>query len=57
MDVVNPDVTVKDIKMEDLAGIFSGSITNWADLGGNDEEIVDQLNRASGSGTRATFED
>jgi phosphate transport system substrate-binding protein len=54
--VVNPDVTVKDIKMEDLAGIFSGSITNWADLGGNDEEIV-VINRASGSGTRATFED
>jgi phosphate transport system substrate-binding protein len=54
--VVNPDVTVTDISMEDLAGIFSGSITNWADLGGNDEEIV-VINRAAGSGTRATFED
>ena len=53
--VVNPDVTVADIKMEDLAGIFTGAITNWKDLGGNDEPIV-VINRASGSGTRATFE-
>ena len=53
--VVSKNVTVDDLSLEQLKGIFSGQITNWKDLGGDDAEIV-VLNRKAGSGTRATFE-
>lgn len=53
--IVNADCGVSDVKMEDLKAIFTGNITNWKDLGGNDEAIT-VINRAAGSGTRATFE-
>lgn len=53
--IVNKGVGVTDISLVNLRKIFLGEITNWKELGGNDVEIV-LLNRASGSGTRATFE-
>lgn len=53
--IVNKKVGVKDISMDNLRKIFLGEITNWKDLGGKDQKIV-LLNRASGSGTRGTFE-
>jgi phosphate transport system substrate-binding protein len=54
--IVHPDVSIDSISLDDLKGIFTGSITNWKDVGGDDADIV-VINRASGSGTRATFED
>lgn len=53
--VVNPDVTIDDITLEDLAKIFTGEVTNWSEVGGADEDIV-VINRQSGSGTRSVFE-
>lgn len=53
--VVNPEVGVTTISSEDLKGIFTGKITNWEEVGGRNQTI-ELINRAAGSGTRATFE-
>lgn len=53
--IVTPGTGVTDVTLEELQGIFTGKITNWSELGGNDLPIT-VLNRSSGSGTRDTFE-
>ena len=53
--VVNPVNTLEDITIEDLAKIYSGEVTNWKDLGGEDKAIV-VIGREDGSGTRDGFE-
>ncbi len=54
--ITDTENTVTDIKTEDLAKIYTGEITNWKDLGGEDEQIV-VIGREAGSGTRDAFEE
>ncbi|SDN08228.1 phosphate ABC transporter substrate-binding protein [Sediminibacillus halophilus] len=51
---VNPGVGIDDISKEDLKKVFTGEITNWSELGGEDVDIT-LVNRPDSSGTRATF--
>ena len=53
--IVNPKNPVTDLSMETIAKIYTGQITNWSELGGNDAEIV-LIGREAGSGTRSGFE-
>jgi phosphate transport system substrate-binding protein len=53
--VAHPDVTVDDMSVEQIRGIFAGEITNWSEVGGRDAEII-VVSREEGSGTRAAFE-
>ncbi len=53
--VVNPQNPVSDLDVETIAKIYTGEITNWKDVGGNDAEIV-LIGREAGSGTRDGFE-
>ena len=54
--VVNPANTVTDLTTEQIAKIFTGEITNWSELGGEDAEIA-VFGRENGSGTRTAFEE
>ena len=53
--VVNPENPVADLTLEQIAQIYTGEITNWSEVGGNDAEIV-VIGREAGSGTRDGFE-
>lgn len=53
--IVNNDNPVTNISLEDLTKVYTGEITNWKELGGNDGEIV-LIGREAGSGTRDGFE-
>ena len=48
--------TVTDISAEDLAKVYKGEVSNWKDLGGDDQPIV-VIGREAGSGTRDAFEE
>lgn len=54
--IVNPGNTVEDLTLEQIADIYTGKITNWSEVGGQDAEIV-LIGREAGSGTRSGFEE
>ena len=53
--IVHPDNPVSDLSVEQLAQMYTGEITNWKDVGGNDAEAV-LIGREAASGTRDGFE-
>ena len=53
--IVHAQSKVKDLSLEQIAKIYTGEITNWKDVGGEDAEIV-LIGREAGSGTRDGFE-
>ncbi len=52
--IVNEDNPVDNLSIEDLRDIYSGKITNWKELGGEDLKIQ-IVNRDEASGTREAF--
>ena len=54
--IINPENTVEDLTVEQIAAIYTGEITNWSEVGGIDAEIV-LIGREAGSGTRGGFEE
>ena len=53
--IVNPENAISDMSLDDIAKIYTGEISNWSEVGGNDAEIV-VIGREAGSGTRDGFE-
>ncbi len=53
--IVNTSNPVTDLTLEQIAAIYTGEITNWSELGGDDAEIV-LIGREASSGTRDGFE-
>lgn len=53
--IVNPENPVVNLDMDSISKIYTGEITNWKDVGGQDAEIV-LIGREAGSGTRDGFE-
>ena len=53
--IVNKNSKVADLTVEQLKKMFTGEISNWKDVGGDDGEIV-LVGREAGSGTRDGFE-
>jgi phosphate transport system substrate-binding protein len=54
--IVHPSNPVNELTITQLSGIFSGRITNWSEVGGNDAPIV-ALSRDTNSGTHVFFKE
>ena len=54
--IVHPDNPVADLDVETIAKLYTGEITNWKDVGGDDAQVV-LIGREAGSGTRGAFEE
>lgn len=53
--VVNPENTVSDLTIDQIAKLYKGEITNWSEVGGADAPVV-LIGREAASGTRDGFE-
>lgn len=52
--IVNPENPVRELTLQQIANIYSGKITNWVEVGGDDRPIV-KLSRETNSGTHVYF--
>lgn len=53
--IVNPQNKIEDLTVEQIGKIYTGEITNWKEVGGEDHPIV-LIGREAASGTRDGFE-
>lgn len=53
--IVHPANTLTNLSLEQIRGIFNGTIKNWKEVGGTDHPIR-VVSREAGSGTRSSFE-
>ena len=54
--IVNPANKITNLTLEQLKDIYTGKVTNWKDVGGEDGQIV-VVSREDGSGTRDAFQE
>jgi phosphate transport system substrate-binding protein len=54
--IVHPSLSVSDLTVDQVRGIYAGEITYWKQVGGPDLEIT-VVTREMGSGARGAFED
>jgi phosphate transport system substrate-binding protein len=52
--IVNPQNPVNELTLRQISDIYSGKITNWTEVGGEDRPIV-KLSRETNSGTHVYF--
>lgn len=52
--ITHPGNPISELSIEQLAGIYSGAITNWSEVGGEDLPIK-VMTRQQGSGTLSVF--
>lgn len=52
--IVNPENPVNELTLQQISDIYSGKITNWSEVGGDDRPIV-KLSRETNSGTHVYF--
>ena len=52
--IVNPENPVSELTLKQISDIYSGKITNWREVGGEDRPIV-RLSRETNSGTHVYF--
>ena len=53
--IVNNENPIENLSVEQIAKIYTGEITNWKEVGGDDQAIV-LIGREAASGTRDGFE-
>lgn len=53
--ITNTENAIADLSVEQIAGLFNGTVTNWSEVGGADAPVV-VIGREAGSGTRDGFE-
>lgn len=54
--IVNPSNKMSNLTVQNIKDIYTGKITNWKELGGDDKPIV-AISREEGSGTRDAFQE
>ena len=52
--IVNPENPVRELTLQQISDIYSGVITHWSEVGGEDRPIV-KLSRETNSGTHVYF--